>query len=103
MDMERTVEGNVVAYKAEDGTVYAITAINTVAGILGTSQIPVNPQKDLDFIWEDSGVQKLIVFVPADAEEHKTAIRAAGFTQECRLKKSTEEGDLLLFGQYRQS
>ena len=99
--MERTVEGNVVAYKTEDDTVYAITAINPAAGILGISQLPFNAKADIDYIFEDSGVQKLILFIPDEATNEKKIARNVGFKQEGRLKRATPTGDLLVFGQYR--
>ena len=99
--MEKRVEGNLIAYKAEDDTVYAITPLTGIAGVLVVSQIPANPKKDLDYIFADSGASKLILFVPAGAEDEKKVARSAGFKQEGRLKKAAPDGDLLVFGQYR--
>lgn len=99
--MERTVEGNVVAYKTVDDTVYLITAINEAAGILAINQLPLNAKADIDHIFQDSGIQKLILFLPEEATSEKKIARNVGFKQEGRLKRATPTGDLLVFGQYR--
>lgn len=99
--MEKAVTNTNIAYQAEDGTVYVITPINAVAGILGVTGVSPTVKQDLAYIWEDCGVLKLILFVPAGQVEPIKAARAAGFKQEGRLKKAVEEGDLLVFGQYR--
>ena len=99
--MEKQVNETSIAYKADDGTVYLITPITPVAGVLGVTGIPAEAKKDLNYIWEDSGVSKLILFIPQEQPEYIKAARSAGFKQEGRLKKATLEGDLLVFGQYR--
>lgn len=99
--MERMVTDSGIVYQQDDGTVYVITPITPLAGVLGVTGIPENPKDDLKHIWEDSGVVKLILFVPDDQADYVKAARSAGFKQEGRLKKATIEGDLLVFGQYR--
>lgn len=97
--MERKVEGNQVAYQGA-ATVYVITALNPVAGLLETSLIHTSSE-ELDFLYEDTGIQKLITAIPEEAVDHKAAARKLGFKQEGRLKRATPTGDLLMFGQYR--
>lgn len=99
--MKKKEQGNAIAYQSDDATVYLVTAINPVAGILGASNLPENAKEDLDYIWEDSGATKLILFIPAEATDFIATARKLGFKQEGRLKKATPEGDLLVFGQYR--
>ena len=99
--MDKQITETNLAYKNDDGTVYIITPITPVAGVLSCSGIPEDPKKDLAEIWEDSGVSKLVLFVPAEQQEYINAARSVGFKQEGRLKKATLEGDLLIFGQYR--
>lgn len=99
--MERMVTDTGVLYQQEDGTVYLITPITPIAGVLGVTGMPEDPRGDLKYIWEDSGIVKLILFCPADQPEYVKACRSVGFKQEGRLKNATPEGDLLVFGQYR--
>ena len=99
--MERTVNGTTVAYKVDDETVYVITAINEIMGLLGATNIPEDAKEHLDIIWDDSGVSKLIIFINEEHAEHRAAARKLGFKQEGRLKKATPTGDLIIFGQYR--
>jgi hypothetical protein len=99
--MEKKVTETGLAYGAEDGTVYLITPITPIAGVLGFTGEATNLPADLKHIWEDSLVSKLVLFVPAEQEEYIKIVRQAGFKQEGRLKKATIEGDLLVFGQYR--
>jgi hypothetical protein len=99
--MERTVNGTTVAYRVDEETVYVITAINEVTGLLGATNIPEDAKEHLDFIWKDSGVTKLIIFLGEEMEEQRAAARKLGFKQEGRLKKATPTGDLIIFGQYR--
>lgn len=99
--MERTVQGTSVAYKVDEETIYIISAINEITGLLGATNIPEDAKEHLDYIWKDSGVQKLIIFIGEEHEEHRLAARKLGFKQEGRLKKATVTGDLLIFGQYR--
>jgi hypothetical protein len=99
--MERTVNGTTVAYKVDDETVYVITAINEVMGLLGATNIPANAKEHLALIWDDCGASKLIIFLPEEHTEHRAAARKLGFKQEGRLKKATPTGDLIIFGQYR--
>lgn len=99
--MEKTVTDTSLLYRADDDTIYMITPITPIAGILGVTGVPESPKKDLRYIWKDSGVTKLILFIGDNEKDYISAARSAGFKQEGRLKKATPDGDLLVFGQYR--
>lgn len=99
--MERTVNGNLAAYRIDDDTIYVVTMINEVAGLLAATNLHEDASQHVMEIWEDTGLQKLIIFCPDHQTEYKAAIKSAGFKQEGRLKRATPDGDLLVFGQYR--
>lgn len=99
--MEKTRKGNSYVYLSSDDTLYTLTALTPVAALLGATQLPADAKADLEYIWNDSGVQKLVLFVPADQPEYIKTARGLGFKQEGRMKKALPDGDLLLFGQYR--
>ena len=100
--MEKKVGEGVVAYQNDEGTVYAVTPISDIAGFLAATALPLeDPKADLDFIFADTGLTKLVIFI----EEHNVPFiklaRRLGFKQEGRLKKACSTGDFLVFGQYR--
>jgi len=99
--MERIVNGTTVAYKADEKTIYVITQVTDVAGLLAASSIHTNVSEHIDEIYEDSGLSKLIFFVQAENTDYRTVAKKLGFKQEGRLKKATPDGDLIIFGQYR--
>ena len=82
-------------------TMYVITQVTDVAGLLAVSSIHPNVSDHLDEIYEDSGLSKLIFFVQLENTEHRALAKQLGFKQEGRLKNATPTGDLLIFGQYR--
>ncbi len=94
--------GGAIAFQNDEGMVYAVTPISDVAGFLGTSGIPMGDIKgDLDFIFQNLELTKLIMFVEEHQADVIKLVRKVGFKQEGRLKKATSTGDLLVFGQYR--
>ncbi len=100
--MERKEVGNAIAYQNDEGVIYLVTPISDCACILGVTGVPVaDPQSDLEEIFSEPGLTKLVIFVEEGNEHFVTLARQLGFKQEGRLKRATTRGDLLVFGQYR--
>ena len=95
------VNENLVVYQNDAGNNYLLNIINPQAAILALDGLDASIDTDLEHIWEDRPVNKLIVFIPEEQKPMAKLARNLGFKQEGRLKKATPEGDLLVFGQYR--
>lgn len=101
--MERKTVGNAIAFQNDEGVIYLITPISECAGFLVVTGVPVDhPREDLDEIFAEPGLTKLILFIDAGNDYFVKLARALGFKQEGRLKKASPAGDYLVFGQYRE-
>jgi hypothetical protein len=100
--MERKEVGSAIAYQNDEGVIYLVSPISDCAGILGVTGVPVSdPKEDLDEIFQEEGLTKLVLFVEEHNDHFIKMARSLGFKQEGRLKNACSTGDYLVFGQFR--